>query len=767
MPDIVDGRSWPFGLIVSADKIERGAEMAEELYRVGIRWFHFDYSIGSINSVGASSDPDAGKISDGFASFVDRASELGLNPIFKLMSHYSQISGPTDLNGDFYAGLRKIQTYYRGKLRYWTIGNEVEGGGYSRFTPEQYAAVIRNMSIVLKGADPGVQIVAGEFYSADNQHLDMLLLPEYRDYWDVLSGHNVVRVGAGNSPVSAYLDTLGGLDKPFWDTEANGTIFGGPSEWSNYMQSRFPVVEDSDLHSGINKHIVRAFCLETRNGEQWLPAFYDPDQPCLGVDLFIAMHYNANWETLWALRRHWINSVDQPSEQNHKVAGFRTVADMLYGTQGVTRIPNTDVADPYNASPTAEYKRADGYVYRYGAEYILILWQNSGDGSKDREMILTTDDAVVMYDSLGNRYPLRNEGGQVKVWVRPDAVYLRGFTSIPTFALDQTDDDDPYFVTIPITRAVVGQTYYYDAWAYDSDTPGDDENSLPRITYSLVEAPGNMRLAVNTTDGEYANRAALVEWTPSAPGVYSVRLRATSEQGARRTVDQAFSLHVVPADQNLAPEFVSQPTTQFGRVNTVWWYNVNAYDPNGEEVSYALAQAPPGMTIDAGSGFVQWTPQQDGLYPVTVVASDGQAYRDHHFTIRVGDAASAPVVSKSAFPRVANAGDVVTFTLSIAGTGRPLTVTDVLPTQFDHLETVTSCALGTLTYDGDAREVLYAGDPAAGSPCTVEIAARVSAGQRGAVVNTAEVADDLGGYEVSAVVLINGLTTYLPTILRE
>jgi hypothetical protein len=635
VPQINDPQTWPFGLITSADKIDRGAAMAEELYRIGVRWFHFDYPISnqfyfdwpySVNAIGASSDPQAGRITPGFESFINRAHALGLNPIFKLMNHYADIDQPGNLDGPFYTGLRKIQTYYQGKLKYWVIGNEVEGGGYSQFSPDEYATVVKNMSRVLKGVDPGVRIIAGEFYSADNVHLDRLLQPEYRDEWDILSGHNVVRIRNGNAPASAYKARLQGLDRPFWDTEANGTTFGGPSEWSGYMFSGFPTGPDHDLHSGVNKHIIRAFCLEARAGGRWVPAFYNPETPCLGADLFIGMHYNANWEYQWSLRGHWSGPLeaDHIDEQNHKVADFRAVTDLLYGATGLTRIPNLDAPDP--AAPGTTYTGADGYVYRYGDEYLVMLWRNTGDEGQDREVVLITDpqERVVLYDSFGNASPLRNENGVVKVWVRPEVVYVRGFTRLPAFALDLTEDA-PYFVTTPITQAVVGQPYVYTAWAYDSDVPPTFDDSMPHITYSLINASEGMSLVEGG-----------LTWTPTAPGEYAVTLLATSGHGAPQSVEQTFTLHVVSADAGLPPDILSIPTTTFARVGYVWWYNVNARDPNGEPVTYALAQAPEGMTMDPASGFIQWTPVQAGDFTVTVAASDGARSTSQTFVIHVG-----------------------------------------------------------------------------------------------------------------------------------
>jgi hypothetical protein len=758
LPTIQDATTWPFGLITSRDQIEQGAALAEEFYRVGIRFFHFDYPISTINSIGASSDPNAGRISAGFESFLNRAAELGIQPIFKLMSHYSQISGPTNLNGNFYNGLRKIQTYYQGKIRYWTIGNEVEGGGYSVFSPTEYANVIKNMSITLKGVDPNVKIIAGEFYSAyGNQHLDTLIQPQYRDYWDVLSGHRMVGLGMGTAPVSEYIADLEGLNKPVWDTEANGTIYGGPSEWSWYQQSRFPIESDSDVHSGINKHIVRTLCLQTLDGSQWRPAFYNPDQPCIGANLHISMHYNANWETLWALRRHWINNFDQPSEMNEKVANFRTVADMLYGAKGVTRIPNTDVANPYNASPTAKYVRADGYIYQYGPEYLVMMWQNTGQSSNDREMILTTDDAITLVDAQGNAYPLQNNNGQVKVWVGPEAIYLRGFTEIPVFALDSTSDDAPYFVTAPVTQAVVGQPYYYTAWAYDSDRPASGEDSLPRITYSLVNGPSGMTI-----------QHGRLAWTPASPGAYTITIRATSAHGSSKTVDQTFTLNVVSAATNLAPIILSRPTT-FGPTGYVWRYNLNAHDPNGSTVAYALIQAPAGMTIDSSSGFIQWTPQASGQYPVTVSASDGSASTTQSFAAWVSDAPGVlPLASMSASPGAADLNQTITYAISLPGTGRPITVTDVLPAQLDHLSSTTECPGGPVVYNSGTRQVSYVGTLNVGPPCAIQIATRVNTGQRMAVVNTASIDDDLlAPYNISATVVLNGFKVHLPLILKN
>jgi len=656
LPQVSDPTTWPFGLITSSDKPEQGAAMAEEMYRVGIKFFHFDYPISTINSIGASSDPNAGRISAGFDSFITRAAQLGINPVFKLMNHYSQIAGPNDLNGNFYSGLQKIQTYYKGKQKYWTISNEPEGGGYSQFSPQQLAGTIKNMSIVLKGVDPNVKIIAGEFYggcSTDTStHCGLLISSAYRNYWDFLSSHNFVRINNGNQPVSNYLDAMNsvGISKPIWETEANGTMFGGPSEYSGYMFSGFPTYGDSDVHSSINKYMIRTFCLESLSGNLWVPARYNPNQPCLGADLFIAMHYNANWETMWALKRHWISNTVQPEEMNHKVADFRGATDMLYGSKGVTRIPNLEPTAECNTNSvgtTYDYCGADGYIYKHGPEYLVMLWRNTGDSGQDREVVITTNpaDKIVGFDSFGNPYPLRNTNGQIKVWVRSEVFYIRGLSQLPVFTPELSNNNTPYFVTQPVIQAVAGKPYYYNAWAYDSDT-GSGNNSMPLITYQLVNSPSGMTMA--RTDST-ETRTALVSWPNPAQGVYQVIIRATSTQGAGQNVDQIFTLNVAAANTNLAPVIISNPLTVFARVGFIWRYNLRVFDPNGDLVTYSLPQKPTGMIVDS-NGFIQWTPGQSGSFPVTVSVSDGQLATTQVFTLIVGTNDGQPLPSVTPVP---------------------------------------------------------------------------------------------------------------------
>jgi hypothetical protein len=77
--------------------------------------------------------------------------------------------------------------------------------------------------------------------------------------------------------------------------------------------------------------------------------------------------------------------------------------------------------------------------------------------------------------------------------------------------------------------------------------------------------------------------------------------------------------YVVP---NAPPQLRSEPPRQFSAYE--YRYQVEASDPDADQLAYTLAAAPPGMTIDRGNGLITWplTGVAPGEYPVKIVVSD-------------------------------------------------------------------------------------------------------------------------------------------------
>src|SRR5262249_50521203 len=77
------------------------------------------------------------------------------------------------------------------------------------------------------------------------------------------------------------------------------------------------------------------------------------------------------------------------------------------------------------------------------------------------------------------------------------------------------------------------------------------------------------------------------------------------DDGHGGTATQAYVVNVEPQPGDLSPMILSQPdiTVRSGQHYT---YSVRAFDPDGDPLRYLLTNAPTGMTIDSGTGLVDW-----------------------------------------------------------------------------------------------------------------------------------------------------------------
>ncbi|MAE65599.1 MAG: hypothetical protein CMJ18_15125, partial [Phycisphaeraceae bacterium] len=155
----------------------------------------------------------------------------------------------------------------------------------------------------------------------------------------------------------------------------------------------------------------------------------------------------------------------------------------------------------------------------------------------------------------------------------------------------------PVIDTLPLTLGAVGDLYTY------------------ALTFALSAGPTGM--AIDPVSG-------LLAWTPVAgeEGVHDVLLSV--DDGAGGVTTQGYQMLVTATSSNLPPEITSSPP-QLALEGALYQYVVEAIDPDGGSPQYGLSEAPVGMTIDAVSGLVQWTPapgQVGAPAIVTVTATD-------------------------------------------------------------------------------------------------------------------------------------------------
>ncbi len=178
----------------------------------------------------------------------------------------------------------------------------------------------------------------------------------------------------------------------------------------------------------------------------------------------------------------------------------------------------------------------------------------------------------------------------------------------------------PIITSQPLSSAVAGQAYSYDVEATGTPAP----------TFSLVVAPAGM--SINPITG-------LIQFTPPAAGQFGVAVQASN--GVNPAATQSFTITAGLA--GAAPLITSQPVMG-GVAGQPYSYDVEATGTPAP--TFSLPVAPAGMTVNAATGLIQFTPPAAGQYGVTVQASNGvNPAATQTFTITAGVAGAAPLIT--------------------------------------------------------------------------------------------------------------------------
>ena len=112
-----------------------------------------------------------------------------------------------------------------------------------------------------------------------------------------------------------------------------------------------------------------------------------------------------------------------------------------------------------------------------------------------------------------------------------------------------------------------------------------------------------MKLPFSTDDG-MGTRATL----GLGPNQHQVTIAAIDGRGG--VAEQKFTICVQPDPDNHAPDIVTTPVTEFApgenEDDRIYRTDVDAVDPDQDDVEYSLVVFPPGMQIDRATGLLQW-----------------------------------------------------------------------------------------------------------------------------------------------------------------
>ena len=153
----------------------------------------------------------------------------------------------------------------------------------------------------------------------------------------------------------------------------------------------------------------------------------------------------------------------------------------------------------------------------------------------------------------------------------------------------------------------MGQAWQYTVTAEDPDSPAAS------LTYSLDGPIGDPEVTFDAATGQ-------LSWTPSTAGQSNTfTLRVTDPDGS--STPQSFTATATAPRVGAVPVIDSVPTGP-AILGQTYQYQVVAHDPNGDKITYSLANPVAGTSIDPVTGLLTLTPAAVGVIAISIIADD-------------------------------------------------------------------------------------------------------------------------------------------------
>jgi hypothetical protein len=247
-------------------------------------------------------------------------------------------------------------------------------------------------------------------------------------------------------------------------------------------------------------------------------------------------------------------------------------------------------------------------------------------------------DVGVTIDQNGHSFTLDDDSINLGITINEDGLLtwipnLAASYPITIFVTDSNDNTvsqtfnldvvERQIATVPptITSSPTGPAYIGETWNYDLK--------------ATAENVGDIKFYLVDSDGEIINEIVdgKLELLFDDAGEQKLIIRAVDSNDAWS--EQRFTItaieRVIPTNE--PPVITSVPVEQI-RLENNYRYKINAYDPNGESLSYKLAKSPVGASISS-DGVLTWHPSQVGQYEFEILVSDGQNEVAQKFSLNV------------------------------------------------------------------------------------------------------------------------------------
>ncbi|MCP3870959.1 MAG: hypothetical protein GY703_23255 [Gammaproteobacteria bacterium] len=301
-----------------------------------------------------------------------------------------------------------------------------------------------------------------------------------------------------------------------------------------------------------------------------------------------------------------------------------------------------------NCTGEIEAETSDPLNYSVPGDYVVNWIYDDGYGNKtDQQQTIRVIDTQPPVPDVAILPPLT---GQCEVTVEsiptatdPEDGALLATTDDPV----HYDDQGEFFISWMYTDSFGNYvTQAQSVVVSDILPPVPDQPMLP-----LVSGEGTVSVSVVPTASD--NCAGTIIATTDSQTTYSTPgdhvITWLFEDGSGHQLYQTQIVRVSLFTNR--PEIVSIPVTE-GVEAAAYVYDVEAIDPNVDDIlAYSLVTAPTGMTIDSGSGLIEWTPtaEQIGVAIVTVKVEDPTGNSDvQSFSVDIQNVNQSPIITSTA-----------------------------------------------------------------------------------------------------------------------
>lgn len=182
-------------------------------------------------------------------------------------------------------------------------------------------------------------------------------------------------------------------------------------------------------------------------------------------------------------------------------------------------------------------------------------------------------------------------------------------------------------LALPVPRGVDGIIYDLEGNQISGAFFSVNDTVTGQFTQGITGSygsPGRYSVSIN---GEDSDLIIIRAWN---------QYHNTSMQVLLEGVMHKINLYLNTTMPNNAPEIISTPVTQ-AIANYNYTYDVDAYDPDLDTLSYSLLLYPVGMTINETSGLIEWVPTiaQAGNHTVIVMVTDGKLNDIQEYIVNV------------------------------------------------------------------------------------------------------------------------------------